>query len=226
MSEPTRRRRRSRPEQRTPRLASGARGAWALWDRFDAPDYEHPERVYRTRWRIVQTPWFGMYLHRHNAHDPRDTLHDHPWPLLSIVLRGGYKERVGVPDPDGRMTVCCSDRTWRAGSIHWMRHTDAHTIYKLLRSPTWTLLLVGRRQPEPSWGYWDNGQWVPHDQHPHARDFAAALAARQARRTHLEIRARQALRAEAETVRLVPPPGAWEDVVDRAAGARQGRDGR
>jgi hypothetical protein len=101
---------------------------------------------------------------------------DHPWPFISIVLRCGYVELIGDRDPDGRVNGQ-RFRGWHGRSIHRMRKTDAHTIVRLDRSPTWALLLVGRRRPEPSWGYWENSEWVPHDQHPHDAEFAAALAA-------------------------------------------------
>jgi hypothetical protein len=70
-------------------------------------------------------------------------------------------------------------RSWRPGSVHRMRKSDPHTITWLHRTPTWTLMLVGPRAPEPSWGYWDETGWTPHDQHPHHDEFAAAQAARQ-----------------------------------------------
>jgi len=150
-------------------------------ERVDAPDYDEPEENYMTRWRVLSAPWFGLYLHRIDKPDPRPTLHDHPWPFLSLILRGGYTEDVGLRPP-GRETSPVTgrrSRSWRQGSIHRMRKSDAHTITGLRRSPTWTLLLVGRRQPsEPSWGYWDREGWTPFDQHPHAADFAAAEAAR------------------------------------------------
>jgi hypothetical protein len=153
---------------------------WALMERVDAPDVQDPERDFMVRHRLVQSPWFGIYLHRLNTPDRRDTLHDHPWPFLSIVLRGGYTEEIGIRARGrGGVIVGRRFRSWRAGSVHWMRKTDAHTIYDLRRSPTWTLVLVGRRRPEPSWGYWEGDRWVPHDRHPHAAEFAAALAARQ-----------------------------------------------
>jgi hypothetical protein len=155
--------------------------AWAVMERVDAPDYDEPDENYMTRWRVVSVPWFGLYVHRLNKPDPRPTLHDHPWPFLSLVLRGGYTEDVGIRPPG------CDDcpvsgrraRSWRRGSIHRMRRTDAHAITELRRSPTWTLLLVGRRhRHEPSWGYWDEDGWTPFDEHPHAADFAAAEEAR------------------------------------------------
>jgi hypothetical protein len=149
---------------------------WAFMERTDAPDYDHPERNYLTRWRIVQTPWFGLYVHRIDGPDPRSTLHDHPWPFVTLVLKGGYAEDLGVRATRGGPITRRRPRAWRRGSIHRMRKTDAHTITSVT---TWTLVLTGRRRPEPAWGYWDNAGFTLWGQHPHAAEFAEALKRRE-----------------------------------------------
>jgi hypothetical protein len=156
---------------------------WALMERVEAPDVENPTRTFMVRWRLVQTPWFGLYVHRLNAPDRRTTLHDHPWPFVSFVLRGGYTEEIGIrAGRRGRGPVVGRRlRSWGPGSVHRMRRTDAHTITWLHRTPTWTLVLVGRRATDPGWGYWDETGWTPHDRHPHGVEFAAAHAARHER---------------------------------------------
>jgi len=143
---------------------------WAFLERFDIPDYDQPDRNYLTRWRLIQTPLFGIYLHRFDTPDPRPTLHDHPWSFVSVVLRGGYSERRNYED-------------WSAVPI---RHINAkpatglHWISRLHRVPTWTLMFVGRRQRE--WGYLDrDGTWTRYDLHPHAHEFDAALERRRER---------------------------------------------
>lgn len=157
------------------KLASNRSPRWAFMERVEVPDYDHPERNYLTRWRVVQTPWFGLYLHRLDGPDPRPTLHDHPWPFLSVVLRGGYVERRLNP-----MTMTVAED-------HQIRHVNrarsgmAHSIRYLLRQPTWTLLLVGARRR--TWGYWEETEppvwvWVEFDKHYHAREFDKALTAR------------------------------------------------
>jgi hypothetical protein len=154
---------------------------WAVLERVDAPDVENPNRNVMVRWRLVQTPWLGICLHRLDTPDRRTTLHDHPWPFVSIILRGGYTEEIGIRTGRDRRGLIVGRRlrSWRTGSVHRMRRTDAHTITWLHRTPTWTLMLVGPRAPEPSWGYWDENGWSAHDQHPHHEEFAAAQAARQ-----------------------------------------------
>lgn len=147
---------------------------WAFMESFEIPDYDHPERNYLTRLRVVQTPWFAVYLHRMDGPDPRPTLHDHPWSFVSIILslrlrRRGYHEVTCYGCPERR--------------VRWLnvkRAENTHYIRRLadLGKPTYTLMLVGRRRRE--WGYVDpDGTWTRFDRHPHAAEFDAALARRQ-----------------------------------------------
>jgi hypothetical protein len=154
-------------------------------ERFEVPDYDDPDRNYLTRWRIVQTPWFGVYLHRMDGPDPRPTLHDHPWNFTSIILRGGYTEATSYRPFDVLVGpawghVHGSWETHRRGRLNRKAATDAHTITCLVRIPTWTLVFVGRRRRV--WGYIDpDGTWTAFDEHRHAAEFETALAVRAAR---------------------------------------------
>jgi hypothetical protein len=159
-------------------------------EKFEIPTFDD-DGLYLTRWRIIQTPIAAIYLHRLDAPDSRPTLHDHPWPFLSLVLRGGYTERRLSPL---MMTV---DEHHVIRRFNFMAQRDAHAILSLRRTPTWTLLFVGPRTR--TWGYWepvghmDGGvpfedmprrfswRWTEYDQHPHAKEFDASLARRRAR---------------------------------------------
>lgn len=149
---------------------------WAFMERFEVPNLDRPEETYLWRLRIIQTPWFGVYLHRMDGPDSRWTLHDHPWSFVSFVLRGGYIER--RLDPHDR-----SFHRRLVQRVNVMRTHDAHAITRLLRIPTWTLVFVGARRR--TWGYWertlgddDRWAWTPFDKHHHASEFDAAMAAR------------------------------------------------
>lgn len=115
------------------------------------------------RWRLIETPLGGVMVHRHQGPDPGRVLHDHPWPFVSIVLRGGYVEEVA----EARLAPLLADiadthpapgryyglREWRrARTVHVMPLTHAHRIVALLRKPTWTLVLHGRRRR--AWGFY------------------------------------------------------------------------
>lgn len=156
------------------KLAGGRSASWAFLERFEIPDYDS-DGNYLTRWRVVQTPWAALYVHRFDGPDPRSTLHDHPWPFVSIVLRGGYYERRLDP------VTMQVDEAHRVRRVNRMRLGGAHAIMRLTRNPTWTLMLVGRRVR--TWGYWEpawNGlwAWTEFDKHEHAREFDAAMARR------------------------------------------------
>jgi hypothetical protein len=127
---------------------------WAFCRRFDILD-EKTGALYLRRWRLVQTPWFGIYLHKIAMPDKDRDLHDHPWSFVSVVLRGGYdeklKNRYGFAGCDG-----IHKRGWL--SIAFRRATDAHRILSLSRTPTWTLVFVGVRRR--SWGFYTDKGYV------------------------------------------------------------------
>lgn len=168
---------------KSPKLASNRSARWAFMEQFEVPNYDRPG-TYLTRIRLVQTPLFGVYLHRFDGPDPRATLHDHPWPFLSLVLRGGYVERrldLMTMEVDEHHAI-----RW----VNFMPKGGAHAIMRLTRVPTWSLMFVGRRSR--IWGYWEQAwkhyemppvptdpwTWTQFDRHPHAAEFDAALARR------------------------------------------------
>jgi hypothetical protein len=105
------------------------------------------------RWRLIQTPWFGVYVHFIYREDLDPVPHDHPWSFWSLVLRGGYREELHA-DPRTRY----SRDVWRdAWTLHHFPLRSAHRITYVLRG-TVTLVLVGRKQR--AWGFYDDGRWV------------------------------------------------------------------
>ena len=138
------------------RLAEGRSSRWAFMDKFQVPEYDGPG-FYLTRYRLIRTPWFGIYLHRFDGPDPRATLHDHPWTFRAFVLRGGYIERRLDPV---NLTV---DENHVIKWYNKIRASDAHSIRKLLRVPTWTLMVTGKDVRQ--WGYLE----------PVKQDVAASL---------------------------------------------------
>lgn len=134
----------------TPRLTSTDGHRSRVLSRFDIADASEPDTVYLTRWRIISTPWFGVYLHAIHQDDGIRPLHDHPWDFIRIILWGSYVEQ----RPNGRYVRMRQGR-WSA-----MPALGLHAIRRLMRTPTWTLCLVGRRQRD--WGYQTADGWIPH----------------------------------------------------------------
>lgn len=122
--------------------------------------------VYLVRLRIIDTPWFGVYLHDIREPDHDYDPHDHPWPFTSIILWGGYTERVydlyhRFPDPEKSM---CSERgadlTWGLFSRHKMGQWSAHRITSV-KPHSVSLILRGKRNG--SWGFHTDEGWVEWD---------------------------------------------------------------
>jgi hypothetical protein len=146
---------------------------WALFERFVIPDIAEPDKDYLIRWRLLQTPWFGIFLHKILMIDNDINLHDHPWSFYTFILSGGYIENVHVFEPVAYSANNGEPHSWRgqfaqrkwtAGSLHKMRagvqryQSDLHKITYLLDKPTWSLLFVGPRIRD--WGYQTKDGWV------------------------------------------------------------------
>lgn len=131
---------------------------WAVMKRYDIPDLREPSKTYLTRWRVLQTPWFAIYLHRINMPDKDRHLHNHPWNFWSLILRGGYIETWADQNPF--VATVRRERLWRGGTVHRLALDEFHSITRLVRVPTWTLLVVGRRQQV--WGFATPEGFVDH----------------------------------------------------------------
>jgi hypothetical protein len=127
------------------------------------------------RWRLIQTPIGGIYLHFIHREDLDRMPHDHPWTFASIVLRGGYQEEFWpearlIGQEDGHREDL---RDFTRGRFHLFRQRSAHRIV-YCRPHTTTLVLVGRKNR--TWGFYDGqgrfidwrdyheppGGWSPH----------------------------------------------------------------
>lgn len=85
--------------------------------------------------------------------------HDHPWPFVTIVLRGGYWEHRF--DAFGSFT----GRKWHGpGSVLFRRARDLHLLELPTGKTAWTLFITGRKQQ--TWGFKPEGApKIPHWQY-------------------------------------------------------------
>jgi hypothetical protein len=132
-----------------------ARG-WVWMRRMDlvAPDGD----LYLRRFYLLRTKrWGGLMLHRivRGDHDP--TLHSHPWPFWSLILRGGYTERLADPveayTPERIRLRLDRHRyeTHRAGKFRKFPEGSLHRIDSV-KPHTWTLVVNGKYRH--GWGFW------------------------------------------------------------------------
>lgn len=149
---------------------------WAFMELFKVPNYDKAGEDYLWRLRILQTPWFGVYLHKLCSPDPRDVLHDHPWPFVSFVLKGGYREFVQCGCGFDHCNYYAVSRQVKRVNVKRFNNSY-HWISELERTPTWTLVFVGRRRRV--WGYLDrDGVRTNYDEHEFNTSYLKALDAR------------------------------------------------
>lgn len=113
----------------------------------------HSSSPYMVRYRVIDTPWFGVYLHHILRSDRERHLHDHPFSFVSVMLWGRYGEvRFSGSYLDGEQKII--ER--RAPSICFRSARHAHRL--LLTKPCWTLVFRGPRRRQ--WGFWTDDGWV------------------------------------------------------------------
>lgn len=109
--------------------------------------------VHFRRWRVLQTPLCAIYVHNIRRSDEEKDPHDHPWWFASLILRGGYKERVWRPEET-------AEHVREPGSLFWHPTNVFHKI-TLLGDEAWTLVVTGPRTHD-LWGYRTSEGWVNH----------------------------------------------------------------
>jgi hypothetical protein len=124
------------------------------------PDFivGEPAAPYMHRWWVIpRNAVFNIYWHLFLRDDEDRALHDHPWPSVSIVMRGGYYEI--TTGPDGTF----QRRWYGVGSIIFRRSTYTHRV-ELARDKSGnvitadTLFITGPRIRE--WGFHCPKGWV------------------------------------------------------------------
>ena len=110
-------------------------------------------------------------VHHIRSSDDGRVFHDHPWPFITIILRGGYSELTPVDSHSLDYRV----RRYGAGSVLFRRAEDWHRLMldPMRDGETWTLFItLPKRQ---SWGFRVRGQKVPWRAYLSARQSQAEI---------------------------------------------------
>jgi len=94
-----------------------------------------------TRYRLLVTPWFRVFVHRLHCPQWHPQGHDHPWSFVAIVLKGGYLERT----QEGKF--------WRGpGSVLFRPAEFVHNVVTGSKT-NWSLVITGPKRRQ--WGFVD-----------------------------------------------------------------------
>lgn len=127
---------------------------WAFWKWTTIPCRDGLK--YLVRLRLIQTPWFAIYLHDIYEPDGDRDPHNHPWSFISFVLRGSYTENLH-PYPYVHPDINVRQQHWKRFSIHRMTRETAHRITYAAPGLK-TLILTGPRRH--SWGFFTENGFV------------------------------------------------------------------
>jgi hypothetical protein len=107
--------------------------------------------------RLLQRFDIAVRIHHILRSDRGRDPHDHPWPFITVILRGGYFET--LYDDEG-FAQCTK---WHgAGSILFRRAEQLHRLMLAPGETAWTLFITGRKTPG-SWGFKPVGEpKIPH----------------------------------------------------------------
>lgn len=112
--------------------------------------------VHFQRYRLLQTPWFALYIHKIAQSDKDLDMHDHPWDFQSLILSGAYRESCSYP-PDFDYIYLPA---YYSGDVAKHKAKDVHKI-TLITKQVWSLVFTSGRKRE--WGYLTPQGWVDHE---------------------------------------------------------------
>lgn len=107
---------------------------------------------YMERWWLLPYNRFGLAVRLHHIlrSDDARAFHDHPWPYLTIILRGGYCEVRPLYDRSG--LYLGETRRWHGPGTVLLRRARAwHRLELAPGLTTWTLFITGPKRQ--NWGF-------------------------------------------------------------------------
>lgn len=125
-------------------MSREGRKRWGINQRFVIGKQDNPMME---RWRLLQTPWFGVYIHFIYREDMDPVPHDHPWVFWRMVLRGSYFEHYLTDPASGTV----KHRTIERFRPSRFPTHHAHRIVAVA-GDTVSVVVVGRKRR--SWGFW------------------------------------------------------------------------
>lgn len=135
---------------------------------------------YMERWWVLRPRWWlpvSIRLHHILRSDNERHLHDHPWPFLSLILRGGYWEV--LPEDQGRhprYDAVGKKRRWCApGHLVFHRARDRHRLELRPGETCWTLFIIGRKSQH--WGFYTSSGKIHWREYEKSFEFAGGKEA-------------------------------------------------
>jgi len=122
---------------------------------------------YLTRWHLIpRNRFFNIYLHKFTGNDGK-LPHCHPWPSLSLVLKGRLREYYIsdywiIEDKYKHLESMQTVRMILPGELTYRKATFTHRL-ELVDGPVWSLFVTfGKCRP---WGFYGPSGFVHNEEH-------------------------------------------------------------
>lgn len=116
---------------------------------------------YLYRWWVLRSEEASVYAHIQVGSDPARPLHDHPWDNMSVILSGGYVEKMNLnPRVDPFQQLMRSFKR-RKGDVVFRKAEWAHRLILPTNVP-YTMTLFSSGPTINKWGFWIDGVHHPY----------------------------------------------------------------
>ena len=112
-------------------------------------------KIYLKRYRLIDTPYFHVFLHRIFLSDSDRDMHSHPWWFYSALLWGSYIEHT----PQGNIV-------YKAGDVIYHKPSDWHYLELEPGMTVTSLVITGPKVQE--WGFNTSKGFVHHKEYKDA----------------------------------------------------------
>lgn len=124
--------------------------------------------VHFRRWKILETPWLGIYIHKIYKSDEDKHLHNHPWSYVSLCLGGKGKEH---SEKGTRIIEQCSLSAARSSRFHKLEVEKPITTFFVRGPKKWRDKEAGVSE----WGYLVGSECVHHKAYREIKRSMASL---------------------------------------------------
>jgi len=112
----------------------------------------------------------NVMLHIQVQSDPERPFHDHPWENTSVIVSGGYEERLQSLPPYGEVEIFHR----RAGDVVHRAATEAHRLV-LPEGVPYAMTIFSTGPKVRDWGFWYGDDWHHNKRHVDARDGGVSV---------------------------------------------------
>jgi hypothetical protein len=110
-------------------------------------DVNNADAPYVCRWIVAKNPLFKVFIHKIARSEDLGVFHDHPWPFLSIMLKGSYIEEIK------KEGGACERALVKPGNFVLRKPGTPHRLELIDDQPCWTFFCCGPQVRE--WRFHD-----------------------------------------------------------------------